>query len=72
MASYGLIQGLSGVVYDAVDQVLYIQPTISGDFRSFLSTATGYGTVGLKDGVPFVEVAQGEIPYTRIEYQAGS
>ncbi|HCQ03886.1 MAG TPA: hypothetical protein DIT99_25760, partial [Candidatus Latescibacteria bacterium] len=72
MASYGLIQGLSGVVYDAVDQVLYIQPTISGDFRSFLSTAMGYGTVGVKDGEPFVEVAQGEIPYTRIEYQAGS
>jgi hypothetical protein len=69
MASYGLIQGLSGVVYDAVDEVMHIQPTISGDFRSFLSTATGYGTVGVKDGEPFVEVVQGEIPYTRIEYE---
>ena len=69
MASYGLIQGLSGVVYDAVDEVMHIQPTISGDFRSFLSTATGYGTVGVKDGEPFVEVVQGEIPYTRIEFE---
>ena len=71
MASYGLIQGLSGVVYDAVDRVLHIKPTISGDFRSFLSTATGYGTVGVKEGAPFVEIVEGEIPYQSIEYKKG-
>lgn len=68
MASYGLIQGLSGVSYDAVDRVLSIKPTIKGDFRSFLSTATGYGTAGVKDGKPFLEVVHGTIPYDRIEY----
>jgi hypothetical protein len=26
------------------------------NFRSFLATANGFGTVGLKDGKPFVEV----------------
>jgi hypothetical protein len=72
MASYGLIQGLTGVRYDAVDRILYIAPRVAGDFRSFLCTATGYGTVGVRDGEPFVEVKQGAIPYERIEYTARS
>jgi uncharacterized protein (DUF608 family) len=70
MASYGLLQGLSGARYDAVDKVLYLQPAIKGDFRSFLSTATGYGVVGVHNGTPFVEVVSGHIPYTKIHYVA--
>jgi hypothetical protein len=70
MSSYGLLQGLCGARYDAVDRVLYLKPSIQGDFRSFLSTASGYGTVGVKNGQPFVEVLAGEIPYSRIEYNA--
>lgn len=70
MSSYALLQGLSGARYDAVDEVLYLQPTIKGDFRCFLSTATGYGSVGVKNGQPFVEVASGHIPYTKIKYSA--
>jgi hypothetical protein len=27
-----------------------------GDLRSFLSTATGYGTAGVRSGKPFLEV----------------
>jgi len=59
MASYGLLQGLSGARYDAVVKVLYLQPAIKGDFRGFLSTATGYGMVGVPNGTPFVEVISG-------------
>ena len=70
MASYGLLQGLSGARYDAVDRVLHLQPAIKGDFRSFLSTATGYGTVGVRNGAPFVDVVSGHIPYTTINYVA--
>jgi hypothetical protein len=40
----------------------------SGNFRSFLSTATGFETVGVKDGNPFLEVTSGTIPYQKIEY----
>jgi uncharacterized protein (DUF608 family) len=69
MASYGLIQGLAGARYDAVDKVLYLRPRIKGDFRSFISTGTGYGTVGVKGGQPFVEVAEGKIEYEKIDYQ---
>ena len=68
MASYGLLQGLSGARYDAVDKVLHLQPAIKGDFRGFLSTATGYGMVGVRNGAPFVEVVSGHIPYTKIDY----
>ena len=41
---------------------------VLGDFRAFLSTATGYGTVGVKDGEPFVEVKSGVIPFEKIVY----
>jgi hypothetical protein len=61
MSSYGLLQGLSGARYDAVEKVLYVQPSIKGDFRSFLSTATGYGTVGIRGGKPFLEVRHGTV-----------
>ncbi len=68
MASYGMIQGLTGVRYDAVEKVLYLEPRVPGDVRAFLSTATGYGTVGVKDGEPFLEVEHGSIPYETIDY----
>ncbi|MEI8038571.1 MAG: GH116 family glycosyl hydrolase [Verrucomicrobiota bacterium] len=61
MASYGLLQGMSGARYDAVDRVLHLDPPLAGDFRCFLATATGYGTVGIKQGQPFLEVVAGTI-----------
>jgi len=68
MASYGLIQALSGARYDAVDGVLHVQPAVRGDFRSFISTATGYGTVGVADGKPFLKVAAGAIAVKELRY----
>ena len=61
LASYGLLQGLTGVRYDAVDKTLYIDSRVGNDFKSFLSTATGFGTVGLKNGKHFVEIKCGDI-----------
>jgi hypothetical protein len=69
LASYGLLQGLTGVRYDAVERTLYVKPSIAGDFRSFFCTAAGYGTVGVKDGQPFVEVVRGTIPYRTIIWE---
>jgi uncharacterized protein (DUF608 family) len=66
MSSYGLIQGLTGVRYDAVDKTLFIDSKVGNNFRSFLSTATGYGTVGLKAGKPFLEVKQGTIEVEKV------
>jgi uncharacterized protein (DUF608 family) len=69
MSSYGLIQGLTGVRYDAVDRVLHVEPRVPGDFRSFLSTATGYGTAGVRGGQPFLDVRAGKIDLARIDYR---
>ena len=66
LSSYGLIQGLTGVRYDAVEKTLYIDSRIGDTFRSFLSTATGFGTVGLKDGKPFVEMKMGTLDVKRV------
>jgi hypothetical protein len=67
MSSYALLQGMSGARYDAVEKTLYLKPNVAGDFRCFLSTATGYGTVGVKNGKPFVEVKSGKIDVKAIK-----
>ena len=69
MASYALLEALSGARFDAVEKTLYLQPRVKGDFRGFLATASGYGTVGVTDGRPFVNVIAGTIPYVRIDYR---
>ncbi|RPI22195.1 MAG: hypothetical protein EHM61_22860 [Acidobacteria bacterium] len=61
LSSYGLIQGLTGVRYDAVERTLYIDSRIGNDFRAFLATASGFGTVGLKAGRPFVQMKSGRL-----------
>jgi hypothetical protein len=65
LASYGLLEGLTGIRFDAVDGTLYINSQIGDDFTSFLSTNTGFGNVGLKNGKPFVDVKQGVINVKR-------
>jgi hypothetical protein len=69
MSSYALLQGLTGARYDAVEKILYLKPTIKGDFRSFLATATGYGTVGVKAGQPFFTPAAGKVDIREIRYR---
>jgi uncharacterized protein (DUF608 family) len=60
MSSYGMIEGLTGVRYDAVEKTLYINSRV-GDFTSFISTNSGFGTVGLKEGKPFLKTVYGKI-----------
>lgn len=69
LASYALIQALSGIRYDAVDKVLYVNPTLKSDFRSFICTATGYGTVGIKRGKPFIKIVEGSIEFNKIMFK---
>lgn len=65
MSSYGLLQGLTGLRYDAVDKTLHIDSKI-GDFTCFLSTATGFGTVTLHQGKATVKPVFGAIPIENI------
>jgi hypothetical protein len=68
MSSYAMLQGLSGARYDALDKTLYLHPRVRGDFRAFLSTNTGYGTVGVRRGKPFIDVVSGTIDVKKTEY----
>jgi uncharacterized protein (DUF608 family) len=65
MSSYALLEGLTGVRYDAVDGTLYIDSKV-GDFTSFLSVETGFGNVGLKKGQPFVNMVFGKIDIKKV------
>jgi hypothetical protein len=68
MSSYAMLEGLTRARYDAVTRTLHLHPMRAGDFRSFLSTATGYGTVGVRDGKPFLDVKSGRIDVQQIDY----
>jgi uncharacterized protein (DUF608 family) len=61
LASYGLIQGLTGIRYDAVEKTLYIDSKIGDSFRAFIAADGGFGTVGLQNGEPFVEIVHGTL-----------
>ncbi len=60
LSSYALLQGLTGVRYDALTQTMYIDSRL-GDFTGFISGETGFGNAGLKGGKPFLEVVYGDI-----------
>jgi hypothetical protein len=71
LSSYGLLQGLTGARYDAITRTLHIEPRVPGDFRAFFCAAGGFGTVGVRNGEPFLELAAGQIPVDRIVYTPG-
>ncbi len=70
MSSFALLQGLTGLSYDARTKTLYVDSRI-GDFRAFLSTETGYGVVEFKDGKAQVDVKEGTIPIEKVEVNQG-
>ncbi len=67
LSSYALMQGMTGLRYDAIDRTLHIDSRIGDSFSSFISTETGYGLAGLKKGVPFIEVVSGTIQVDRFD-----
>ena len=70
MSSYALLYGLSGARYDAVEKILYVEPTITGDFRCFFSAGTSYGTVGVRHGKAFYQPKSGSLEIKEIKYSA--
>jgi uncharacterized protein (DUF608 family) len=62
LASYGLLYGLTGIFFDAVEGVMYIDSKIGDDFSAFFSCDTGWGLAGLRNGVPFAEAVEGVFP----------
>ncbi|WP_217604433.1 GH116 family glycosyl hydrolase [Chitinophaga sp. GbtcB8] len=65
MSSYGLLQALTGVRYDAVERTLYVDSKV-GDFTSFLSTESGFGNVSQKNGKVRFNAVSGKLDIKRI------
>ena len=65
LSSYALMQGLTGLRYDALEKTLHVDSKIGNDFSCFISTETGYGLAGLRKGEPFVDVTSGTIQVDR-------
>ncbi|TAK67911.1 MAG: hypothetical protein EPO22_02450, partial [Dehalococcoidia bacterium] len=68
LASYGMLHGLTGARYDAVDRTLHVRPRAPGDLRAFICTATGWGTLRVDGGDVHVDVAYGTIDIDRVAY----
>jgi len=60
LSSYGYLQCLTGVRYDAVEKTLFIDSK-TGDFTSFIATETGFGTVNLKGSQASVNIYSGSL-----------
>ena len=61
-----MIQGLTGIRYDAVDKTLYVNSQIGDNFRCFFSCATGFGTVSLREGKLSVDMKLGDIGVKKV------
>jgi hypothetical protein len=66
LSSYGYLQALTGLRYDAVDKTLFIDSKV-GDFTCFLSTEQGFGTVTVKQDKVTVKVAHGKIDIQAVD-----
>jgi len=65
LASYALIEALTGIRYDAVNKTLFVNSKV-GDFTSFLSTDTGFGNVVYLNGKARLKVTYGTIDVQHI------
>lgn len=65
LSSYGLLQGLTGVRYDAVEKTLYVNSQ-TGDFKTFFSAETGFGNIELKQGKVSVNMVYGNLDVKKI------
>jgi uncharacterized protein (DUF608 family) len=65
LSSYGLLQGLTGVRFDAVTRTLYVDSKV-GDFTTFLSTQSGFGLVSLTGSKVNVKQVFGNIPVKKV------
>jgi len=67
MASYALLAALSGFRYSAVSRTLWFGPQLNfRPFKTFFSTATGFGTISLQERSLRIEVLEGELPIVKL------
>ena len=67
MASYALLGSLSGFRYSAAEKTLWFGPKLPADpFRSFFSTASGFGTITLTPARLNIDLLEGTLPLSRV------
>jgi hypothetical protein len=72
MSSYALLGALSGFRYSAVERTLWFAPRLKArPFRSFFSTATGYGTIALHDRTVSVRIIEGQLAIEKLVFADG-
>ena len=73
MASYALLAALSGFRYSAVQRILWLGPRLGArPFKTFFSTATGFGTIGLDAHSIRVQLIEGELVLEKIVLTDGA
>ena len=68
MSSYGLLQGLTGIQYDAVDKSLDIDSKVGDNFRSFFSTQSGWGNLEFEENEIILKVAYGYLDLKELNF----
>ena len=67
MASYALLGALSGFRYSAVQKTLWFAPRLKArPFKTFFSSATGFGTITLETHALRVEILEGELAVEKL------
>ena len=73
MASYALLGALAGFRYSAVQKTLWFGPQVSvRPFKTFFSTASGYGTIELDNRSIRVQLLEGVLSLEKLVLTTGS
>jgi hypothetical protein len=72
MSSYALMGALSGFRYSAVEKTVWFGPRIkTRPFECFFSTASGFGTIGLRERVVSLRMIEGELTVHKLVFREG-
>jgi len=68
MSSYGLLQGLTGIQYDAVDKSMDVDSRVGDNFISFFSTQSGWGNLEIDDNEIILKVTYGYLDLRELNF----
>ncbi|NOY38267.1 MAG: hypothetical protein GXO83_11930, partial [Chlorobi bacterium] len=68
MSSYGLLQGLTGIRYDAVDKIMDVDSKTGDNFKSFFSTQSGWGSLETEDNKIILKIAYGYLDLKELNF----
>ncbi len=71
MSSYGMLQGLTGIKYDALDKKMNIDSRVGDNFTSFVSTQSGWGNLRFEDDMIALKVEYGYLDLQELQFTHG-